>query len=65
MRAALPNHREQSAARVVVFFVLFQMRGEFLNALGEDGNLHFRRAAVRLVYLSHLDDFLLFSLGEH
>ncbi len=57
--AAFGNELQEAAAGVKVFFVLLQMSGQFVNPLGEDGDLDLRRASVLLVDLGLLDYRLL------
>ncbi len=60
--SAVGDHADESAAGVIVFRILFQMLRQFLDFLGEDGNLHFRGAGIGVVAGHFLDDFLFFRL---
>ena len=61
--ASLRDHLEQSAPRVVVFLVRFEMLGELIDALREQRDLHLRRPGVAPVRLIRGDDlFLRFSV---
>src|SRR4029078_10107397 len=44
--AARAHHLQEAAARMVVFLVRLEVLGEVVDALGEDGDLHFRRAGI-------------------
>ena len=63
--AALTNHFEQTLTAVIVLLVHLQVLGELVNALGEDGDLHLRRAGVALVGLVVFDDGCFLILGNH
>ena len=60
MRAAIGHHLQEPAAGMVVFLVLFEVQGEFVDLSRKDGNLDFRRAGVLVVRLAFLDNPLLF-----
>jgi hypothetical protein len=61
--ATLRDHLEQSAPRVIVFLVRFEMLGELVDALGKQRDLHLRRPGIALVRLVRGDDlFLRFSI---
>lgn len=57
---AVGNHFQESAARVMVFLVVLQMRCKLVDLLAQDRNLHFRRTSVSVVALVLSDDDLLF-----
>ena len=59
MRLAIGHHAQKAAARVVILAVLPQMRGQFIDALGQYGHLHLRRASVLVVDAGFLDDLCL------
>ena len=65
MRLAVGHHGEETATRVIVLRVRFKVLGKFLDTLRQYGNLHFRRAGVRVVPTDFLDELLLFGLGNH
>src|SRR5262249_23722782 len=46
---ALPDELQQTATRVVVLHVGLEVLGEVVDPLGEEGDLHLRRAGVALV----------------
>lgn len=54
----LPDQHQQSAPRVVVVLVRFQVLGEILNPLGQECNLHFWRAGIRRVRPEISDEFV-------
>jgi len=56
MRLAIGHHAEKSAARMVILAVLPQMRGQFIDAPGQYGHLHLRRAGILVVDARFLDD---------
>lgn len=49
--AALANQFEQSTARMIVFLMRLEMIGEFVDALGQERHLNFRRTGIRSVCL--------------
>ena len=49
--AALADQLEQAAARVIVFLMRLEMIGEFVDALGQERHLNFRRTGIRSVCL--------------
>ena len=55
--AALADHHEETTAGAVVLGVLLQVLGEFVDTLGEQGNLHVSRACVLLVETEIVDQF--------
>jgi len=63
--AAVGNHLQQAAARVLVFGVFLEVSGQLLDALAEDGDLHVSRARVGGVQGDFFDNFLLFLGGKH
>src|SRR5258706_6501193 len=64
--AALADHLEQAAARVVVVLVGGQVLSEILDAARQDGDLHLRRAGIPFVGLILRDDLrLVFRLQRH
>lgn len=64
--ASLRDHLEQSAPRVVIFLVRFEVLGELVNACCEQRDLHLRRTRVALVRLVRGDDlFLRFSIQHN
>ena len=48
--AALTDHFQEPAARAVVFHVLLQMLGQFIDPLGEQSDLHIGRTRVALMH---------------
>jgi hypothetical protein len=44
--AALVDHLEQTATRVMILLVIGEMLGEMFNARGEQRDLHFRRTGI-------------------
>src|SRR3546814_3047294 len=60
--ATLVDHHQQAAAAVIVLCVRLEMRGQRVDAVGQDRDLHFRRSGVALVAGMVLDDFG-FALG--
>jgi hypothetical protein len=60
MRLAIGDHAEEAAARVVVFFVLFQMAGQFIDALAQNGDLDLGRTRVLVMDGGLLDYLCLF-----
>src|SRR4051794_12257553 len=62
--AALVDHHQQAAPAVIVLGVRLEMRGEVVDPLGEDRDLHLRRTGIALALGIVLDDFLL-ALGGH
>ena len=61
--ASLRDHLEQSAPRVVIFLVRFEVLGELVNPIREQRDLHLRRPRVALMRLvSGNDLFLRFSI---
>ena len=48
---ALADHHEKAATRAVVLLVPLQVFGQMVDALGEERNLHVRRAGILLVQL--------------
>ena len=59
------NHLEEPTAGVLIVVMLLEVGGKLVNTLGKEGNLHFRRAAIRLVDPDFLHNLLLFSLCQH
>src|SRR5689334_23248357 len=57
--AALADKLEQPATRMIVLHVRLEVLGQIVDALGEDGDLHFRRASVSGLLGVLLDDFSL------
>src|SRR4029078_5568084 len=47
--SALPDQLQQAAARVVILRVGLEVLGQVVDALAQDGYLHFRRAGIGLV----------------
>ena len=45
------HHDQQSPAGVMIFLVGLEVLGKLLDPMAQDGNLHFRRAAVIVVQL--------------
>jgi len=61
--ASLRDHLEQSAPRVMIFFVRFEVLGELVNPIGEQRDLHLRRPCVALMSLIRRNDlFFCFSI---
>ena len=59
--AAAGDHLKKPPSGTVVLFVGFQMFGQFVDALRQNSNLHFRRASVFFMLFKFSDDiFLLF-----
>ncbi len=52
---------EKTEARGVVFFVLFEVIGQIVDAIGQKGDLYFRRTGIVLTASEFLDDFELSS----
>ncbi|MDQ5955351.1 MAG: hypothetical protein QG621_354 [Patescibacteria group bacterium] len=65
MGTTVSNHLQKAAAAVLVLGVFLQMRGQIINTLAEDSNLHLRRAGISAVHGHFLYDFLLFLLRKH
>jgi len=65
MRLPIGDHGQEAAARVIVLGMRLQMLREFLDALGKYGNLHFRRAGVRIMNPVLGNELLLLGLGNH
>ena len=61
--AALSDHLEQASAAVVVVLVFLKMLVEMVDALGQNGNLHFGGAGIGLMDAIGFDEFLLASHG--
>jgi hypothetical protein len=57
--AALPNELEQSTPAGLIFLVDPKMIGQLLNAAGEDGDLYFRGAGIRIMAMIVRDQFCL------
>ncbi len=57
--AAVTDHFQQTSAAVVVIVVHLQVFVEIVDAVGEDGDLYFRRTRVALVGLVLVDDLVL------
>ncbi len=53
--AALTDHLEQTAAAGLILLVASQMLGELGNAIGQDGDLHFRRTGILVVAMKTFD----------
>src|SRR5438270_741686 len=63
---ALRDHLEQPPARVVVLLVSLEVLGQLVDALGEQSDLHLRRAGVAFVRPVLVDDaFLYFRRCRH
>src|SRR6266404_5867848 len=60
--AALADHLQEAAPRMVILRVAFEMLGEVDDPLGQDGDLNFRRSGVALDLGVRLYD-LGFTLG--
>ena len=60
MSAAFGNHLQETAARVFVLLMSFQMLGELVNLLGQERHLHGRRTGVLGVDPAGANNFLLF-----
>ena len=63
--AALPDHFQQAAARMMVFLVFLQMFGEVRDARRQKRNLHFGRAGVAVMHAVFFDNLLLGFLCQH
>ena len=53
--AALTDELQQTASRVMIFCVRFEVLGQVGDAFAEDGHLHFRGAGIALVLAETLD----------
>src|SRR6266487_6910640 len=62
--AALADEHQQSAARVVILCVGLEVLREVVDALAEDGHLHFRGASVSIVGLVTANELCLPILGQ-
>ena len=56
--AALVDHHEEAATRVVVLVVGLEMLGQVADAFGQDGDLNFRRPRIALGDGIVLDDLI-------
>ena len=65
MGLSVCHHGKQASARVIVLAMLLKMRGKFINALSQYGNLHFRRTGILVMNPVLANDFLLFGLRNH
>jgi hypothetical protein len=63
--ASLPDQLQKAAARVMIFFVNFEMLRELKNPRRQYGNLYFRRTCVPFVLLKFYDDFLFLFRVQH
>ena len=54
---ALADQLEQAAARVFIMCMRLQMLNQGVDALCQQGNLHFRRPGLRFVLVIFLDDY--------
>ena len=50
---------------MVVLGILLEMRGQLLDALRQYGNLHLRRASIRVMDGYLLNDLLFLGFGNH
>ncbi len=57
MFLSVGNHREEAATRMDVFLVILQMRGQFLDSTGQNGDLNLRRACIGRMSCDLFDDF--------
>jgi len=57
--AAVGNHLEEAAARVLVFEMFLQMYSELVYLFRQERNLHLRRAGIACLGRIRLDDFSL------
>src|SRR5690606_11715567 len=62
--AALADEHQQAAARVVVLAVLFEVAGELVDPLGEQGDLDLGGAGVALAAAVLADQLALLFLGQ-
>jgi hypothetical protein len=63
--SAFSDHGKQPASAMVVFLVLFQMLGELVDSLRQNGDLHLSRAGVfGVAGMLGYDFFLGFSFHE-
>lgn len=62
MRLAVGHHGEESPARVIILSVSLEVLRELLNALRQYGNLHFRRAGIRVMDLHLLHELCFLGL---
>ena len=60
----LTNEHEQTAARMVILGVLFEVLGEVADALREDGDLNLGGTGVLIVLAELLDEFRGALLGD-
>lgn len=65
MRAAICHHLQQASARVLILEVFLQVRRKFINALGEQSNLHFRRTGILVVDPGFLCYLFLLAFRQH
>lgn len=63
--AALGDLFDEAAARAEVLAVILEVRGELLNFLREQRDLHLRGASIALVGAEFLDDRVFLLLAEH
>src|SRR4051794_30191477 len=64
--AALTDHDQETTTAVEVLLVGLEVFGQVADALGQDGDLDFRRTGIALTGLVFLDDFLLaFGSNRH
>jgi hypothetical protein len=59
------DHEQQSATGVVVVLVLFEVLGQFNNAVGHQRNLDLGRTGVTGVSRIRLNDFCFYFLGHY
>lgn len=65
MCAAVCNHLQKSAARVLVFKMFLQMRRKLIDSLAQYSDLNLRRTGVLVMNSRFFDDFRLFRLRKH
>ena len=61
--SSVTNHLQQTTAGVVILLVNLDVFGQFVDPLGEDSDLYFRRTGILLVQTVSLDNccFFFFS----
>ncbi len=65
VRAAVGDHLQEAATRVLVLHVLPQMGGQFSDLLGQKAYLYGRRPSILVVLLYTLHYPRLLRFGEH
>ena len=62
--SAFSDHGQKPTSAVIVFFMLFQVIGKLVDALGENGDLDLGGTSV-LLMLGMLDDYFLLFFAFH